>query len=169
MKEVKENWKDVKGYEGVYMVSDLGNVKSLNRKDNINRLVKERILKANLNSRGYLAVSLYKNGKQKLFRVHQLVCIAFLNHTPSGYKIVVDHKNAIKTDNRLSNLQLITARLNSSKDKKNCSSKYTGVSWAKHVKKWRSAIRINGKSKYLGMFKTEIEAHERYQLELTKL
>jgi ribosomal protein L15E len=72
--------------------------------------------------------------------------MAFLNHTPCGYKIVVDHiDNNIKTDNRLENLQLITQRENVSKDIKNTSSKYIGVCWHKKAKKWRSSIQINGK------------------------
>ena len=167
-----EIYKDIPNYEG-YQVSNLGNVKSLDRvikhKDSYSRSIKGRVLKAGLSSVGYLGVTLCKNGKKKTKQIHQLVAIAFLNHTPNGYKLIVDHKNAIKTDNKLSNLQLISHRLNLSKDKKNKTSKYTGVSWIKGDNKWICSITINGRKKHLGLFKTEIEAHERYQLELSKL
>ena len=68
-----------------------------------------------------------------------------------------------KHSKTVENLQYITQRLNSSKDKKNTSSIYTGVSWSKEKKKWKSCIRINGKSKHLGYFTDELEASNAYQ------
>ena len=161
-----EIFKDIKGYEGLYQISNLGNVKSLERLNDRGNKLKEKILKAGLTS-GYLLVTLSKNVKQKSYRVHQLVAITFLNHTPNWYKIVVDHKNAIKTDNRLENLQLITFRENLSKDKKG-SSKYTGVSWNKLNKNWVAQITINNERIYLGSFTCQIEAHNEYQKALKK-
>ena len=152
-----EIWKDIKDYEGLYKVSNLGRVKSL-------KFGKERILSAATNATGYSLVALC-NGKTKAITVHQLVAMAFLNHKPCGHKIVVDHINTIKTDNRLENLQVITHRQNCTKDKKG-TSKYTGVHWCKPRNKWRAEIRINGKTKYLGSFKSELEASEAYQLKL---
>ena len=167
-----EIYKDIPNYEG-YQVSNLGNVKSLDRvikhKDSYSRSIKGRVLKAGLSSVGYLGVTLCKNGKKKTKQIHQLVAIAFLNHTPNGYKLIVDHKNAIKTDNKLSNLQLISQRLNSSKDQKNGSSSYIGVCWDKHTNKWRSLITINGKTKHLGLFTNELEASKCYQKALKEL
>ena len=157
-----EIWKDIKDYEGLYQVSNLGRVKSL-------KFGKERILKGNKNFNGYSLVALYKDGKTKTITVHQLVAMAFLSHKPCGYKLVVDHINTVKTDNRLQNLQLITHRENLSKDKRWSSkytSKYTGVFWYKRSQKWRAEIRINGKIKYLGSFKSELEASEAYQSKL---
>lgn len=153
---IMEIWKKIPGFEN-YEVSNKGNVKSL-------KFGKERILKLNINSKGYLVLSLFKNGKRKHFEVHQLVAIAFLNHKPDGFKIVVDHINEKKTDNRLENLQLITNRENVLKsiDKNKTSSKYMGVSWDKKSKKYRTQIRINGKSKYLGNFKNPKIAHAVY-------
>ena len=146
-----EIWKTIPGFEN-YEVSNLGNVKSL-------KFGKERILKPGLQgikTRQYFGVILSNKGEQiKNFKVHKLVAMVFLNHKPNGYKIIVDHINNIKTDNRLENLQLITQRENSSKDRKNTSSKYIGVCWDKKSKKWQSSIRINGKKKYLGYFKNE--------------
>jgi hypothetical protein len=98
-----------------------------------------------------------------------LVAIAFLGHKPRGFKIVVDHINNDKSDNRLENLQLTTNRQNSSKDRKNKTSRYTGVSWVKKSKKWQSLIQIRGKEKCLGHFISEEHAHLAYQKALKSL
>jgi hypothetical protein len=163
-----EIWKDIPGYEGIYQVSDIGNVKSLSREKLIRGkypiTTKEKILKQLVNPRGYLIVILCKNNLKKTINVHILVAMAFLNHKPDGtHKIVVDHINNNKLDNRLVNLQLINHRENSSKDRKNGTSKYTGVCWQKSNNKWQSEITINGKKKYLGLFTDEYEAHLAYQ------
>ena len=162
-----EIWKDVPGYEGIYQVSDMGNVKSLSREVLRNGkypiIIKEKILKPVLNSNGYLILGLSKNGFIKKITVHTLVAMAFFNHKPDGtHKIVVDHINNNKLDNRLVNLQLISQRENSSKDKKG-TSQYTGVRLIKSTNKWRTDIRINGNKKFLGLFTDEYEAHLVYQ------
>ena len=100
---LEENYKEIPGYPN-YKVSDLGNVKSL--------LGKGKILRLSRDSRGHLTVGLSKDGKKKMFKAHQLVAIAFLNHVPCGNSIVVNHKNHYKADNRLINLQLLTAEEN---------------------------------------------------------
>ena len=165
----KEIWKDIPGYEGLYQVSNLGNVKSLDRevirKDGRVYFFEGKILKKNKGTKGYLCVNLYKKSK-KHFKIHKLVAMAFLNHTPCGYKIVVDHINNINTDNRVENLQLTSNRENASKDRNNTSSKYTGVSWSKSKNKWRSYITINNKLKHLGYFKDEELAKLAYIKEL---
>ena len=161
-KATEEVFKDIPGYEGVYQISDLGRVKSL-------KLNRERILKPIVSGNGYLFVNLFCEGKQKNITVHQLVAIVFLNHTPCGHKIVVDHINCDEQDNRLSNLQLISNRENLSKDKKGYTSKYTGVCWKKQNKKWISQIIINGKAKYLGLFTDEYDAHLAYQRKLKEI
>jgi hypothetical protein len=160
-----EVWKNIPEFES-YQVSNLGNVRSLN----YNRTKQTKNLKLKINSRGRRAVNLSKNGISKdNCKVHQLVSMAFLNHKPCGQKIVVDHIDNDKLNDRLYNLQLITSRENCSKDRKNGTSKYTGVCWSKRQKKWQSAIRINGKIKHLGIFTNEIEAAQAYQNELKKL
>ena len=154
---MKEVFKDIKGYEGYYQVSNLGTVKRKTGK----------ILKPFKNTNGYLCVKFCINGIKKHFKVHQLVAMAFLNHVPNGHKIVVDHINNIKTDNSVDNLQLITARENTSKDKKNGTSKYIGVGWDKTAKKWKCQIYKNGISKHLGYFINDYDAHLVYQKELS--
>tara|TARA_R110000737_G_C14273842_1_gene430990 strand:- start:4 stop:489 length:486 start_codon:yes stop_codon:yes gene_type:complete len=161
---MKEVWKSIEGYEGLYEVSNLGRVKSVFYSKS-----KDKILKSNVDSTGYLCLNLCKNKKQIKVHIHRLLAINFLNHTPCGMKLVVDHINNIKTDNRLENLQIITHRENSSKDRVGMYSKLTGVRWYKNSNKWASVIGVSGKKKHLGMFNTELEASNAYQLALKGL
>ena len=167
-----EIWKEVKGYQD-YEVSNLGRVKSLARTIIYSNgkvyNYKEKVLKNCLNYHGYLIVSLSKGNISKTKKIHQIVTEAFLNHTTCGHKLVVDHINAVKTDNRLENLQIITQRENASKDRKGGTSKYIGVYWHKASSKWASKIIINGKKKYLGYFKNELKAAEAYQTALKEI
>jgi hypothetical protein len=164
---MKEIWKDIPGYEGIYQVSNLGNVKSLN----YNRTKKEKLLKPSISKkRMYLSVTLCKNKKLYYYSVHQLVAMAFLNHIPNGNIIEVDHIDENKLNNKLNNLQLLTSEQNTKKsiDKTKTSSKYFGVSYDKSKKKWVSYIKINGKNKKIGCFFTEKEAKIAYDNELLK-
>jgi hypothetical protein len=163
-----EIWKDIPGYEGIYQVSNMGNVKSLSREKLHNGkypiTTNEKILKPGLGGNGYLILTLHKNNLKKSITIHMLVAMAFLNHKPNGTnKICIDHINNIKTDNRLVNLQLISQRENTSKDKKNGTSKYVGVCWKKSKNKFEVQIKVDGKNKYLGLFTDEYEAHLVYQ------
>ena len=148
---MEEIWKEVKDYEGLYEVSNLGRVKSL-------KWGKERILKPGNGSASYLVVVLSKNSKTKTKTVHKLVAIAFLNHFPDINKLVVDHIDNNPLNNRVDNLQLITQRENLSKDGK---TEFTGVQ--KKGNKFQSKIKVNGKSIYLGVFSTPKEASLYYQ------
>lgn len=97
-----EVYKDIPGYEGLYQVSNLGNVKSLPRKK-----CKGRVLKPYSPEYGYQHVMLSKNGIQKCYKVHRLVAEIFVEN-PDG-KMEVNHINAIKSDNRAVNLEWCTA------------------------------------------------------------
>lgn len=114
MKEVIEIWKDIKGFEGIYQVSNFGRVKSLERfrkgKNGCLVTVKERILKQGIIRNGYYNVILCKNSIEKNYLVHRLVWIAFNGSIPEGYDI--NHLNEKKFDNRLENLNLMTHREN---------------------------------------------------------
>jgi hypothetical protein len=168
---MQEIFKDIPEYEGLYQVSNLGNVKSLARemvKGKRKFISKEKILKLGKDGAGYYFVNLYKNGKIKNFKIHKLVAITFLNHIPDRYRIVVDHIDNNPLNNRLENLQLISQRQNTSKDRINGSSKYIGIYWNKKANKWMALISINGKRKYLGIFSDELDAHEAYKKELKK-
>ena len=89
---MEEIWKDVVGYEGLYQVSNLGNVKN-----------NKKIKKTYKRKDGYLNVQLSKNKKIKTFLVHQLVAKMFLKNE-NKYK-EINHKNEIKDDNRVDNLE----------------------------------------------------------------
>ena len=162
-----EIWKDIPEFEGYYQISNLGNVKSLSRtilgRGKHDTLLKERFLKFSTSTNGYYQVILQKKGFKKIYKVHSLVAICFLNHTPDGsHNVVIDHINEIKTDNRLENLRLIGHRENVSRSMKNNTSTYVGVSWSKNAKKWISQITIEGKTKYLGLFDNEEDANKKY-------
>ena len=105
-----EEWRDITGYEGSYQISNLGQVKSLNRTDTTGRSVKEKILKGTLNKDGYLCVDFKKDGKRKSFRVHRLVAEAFIPNFEN--KPCVDHINTIRDDNRVENLRWVTHKEN---------------------------------------------------------
>jgi len=157
----QEVFKPIPGYEGIYEVSNLGNVKSYH-------IYKDGKLLRNRINRGYYRVNLYRD-KLITRRVHQLVAEAFLNHKPNGYKLIVDHIDNNPLNNNVDNLQIITARENTTKDRKLKTSKYTGVCWLKRERKWRASIYFNGKTISLGRFKNEKVASAVYQYELEKI
>lgn len=103
---MKEEWRDIKDYEGLYRISNLGRVKSLNYKGT----GREGILKLFKNKYGYLYVCLSKNGVHKYFRVHRLVAQAFIpnpNNLPQ-----VNHKDENCINNCVDNLEWCTQEYN---------------------------------------------------------
>ena len=112
MKDCKEIWKDVVGYEGLYQVSTLGNTKSL-KKQKWNRFVyitqPEKRLKQR-NIKGYYVVRLTKNGKYKNIGVHRLVAQAFIPNPDNLPQ--VNHKDGNKQNNCVENLEWCTSSYN---------------------------------------------------------
>lgn len=104
---MEEVYKDIEGYEGLYQVSNLGNVKSLVDNKGVAR---EKILKPGIVSNGYLQVNLCKNKTIKHFLVHRLVANAFLPN-PNNFPII-NHKDECKTNNVVSNLEWCTYKYN---------------------------------------------------------
>lgn len=152
-----EIWKDIPDYEGVYQVSNLGNVKSIH----INRVMATSI------RNGYKQITLRQNNKSKCKQIHRLVYEAFNGKT----NLQIDHiAEGNRLDNRLCNLQAVTCRENLSKSKlsKNKSSQYTGVNWSKSHNKWQSKIQIAKKTVHLGFFTNEIDAANAYKTALPK-
>ena len=113
---MKEIWKDVIGYEGIYQVSNLGRVKSLER-DVYNPLHgtirrKEKIKKQWLNQDGYLIAKLCIDGENKNIPVHILVAKAFLGNYDYSDGLEVNHKDLDRTNNHVDNLEWLTHRGN---------------------------------------------------------
>lgn len=94
-----ENWKDVVGYEGLYEVSNFGNVRRGNR-----------LLSPGVGSNGYPLVTLSKNGKTRSTTVHRLVATAFIPN-PHGYPFI-NHRDETRTNNHVDNLEWCTPRYN---------------------------------------------------------
>lgn len=159
-----EIWKVIKEYSN-YEVSNLGRVKSKPR-----NTTKGGFLSACPNRDGYLQVVFHKNGCRKNFTVHVLVAMAFHGHIPDGtHKIVVDHKDNNKLNNRSDNLKLISQRENTSKDKEGGTSQYIGVYLDKNNNKWIATIHFKGRVVHLGYFNLEIDAANAYQKALKEL
>ena len=101
-----EIWKDIKGYEGSYQISNLGRVKSLVRL----HVKKEVILTNTCDSNGYKMTTLTVNGFELKTSIHRLIAIAFIGNPHN--KPQVNHINGIKTDNRIENLEWATSKEN---------------------------------------------------------
>ena len=102
-----EEWRDIRGYEGLYQISNLGRVKSL--RDNHGKY-REKILNPS-NRKGYLIVSLCRKGRKREFKVHRLVALHFIDN-PNNYS-QVNHKDENKENNRVDNLEWCTPKYNS--------------------------------------------------------
>ena len=110
----EEEWRDIRDYEGLYMISSYGRVKSLGRwvnyKNKGKKWQKEKILKPLVKKGGYLHVGLHKNGKIKNYLVHRLVAEAFIQN-PNNYP-QVNHKDENPSNNFVNNLEFCTAKYN---------------------------------------------------------
>ena len=126
-----EIWKDVLGYEGIYQCSSLGRVKSLSRIDKSGHNRKEIIRKLHSDEFGYLRVPLYKDGKCKNKQVHRLVWETFNGKIPEDMQ--VNHINEIKSDNRLSNLNLMTCKEN--------------INWGTGIERGHNTLKHSGRCK----------------------
>ena len=164
---LKELWKPVKNFEGLYEVSSLGRVRN----------AKGKILKTYINNSNYECIKLSRNNKYTHKTVHRLVAEAFIpNPDPSKF-IEVNHKNENKIDNKAENLEWVTSSENKQhsiksgkyakiktlkntlgKKRKFSASKYHNVSYDKNRKKWVASVRHNGKNYYSKRFDTEEEA-----------
>ena len=105
---MKEEWKDIEGYEGLYQVSTEGRIKSLPKlvgKGN-GYWTKESIMVGKVSKQGYHIVGLRKDGKRKHLSVARLVALTFIPNPEK--KKTVDHINRVRTDNRVTNLRWAT-------------------------------------------------------------
>ena len=140
-----EIWVDLKYYEKMYQISNHGNVFSK---------ISEKVLKPYFNTNGYLNISL----KGKMMPIHRLMAIQFLPKING--KNQVNHKNGIKIDNRLENLEWVNNRENVAHFYGN---KNTGVQKTK-ANKFSVKIYSEGKQIYLGTFPEIEQANKAYQM-----
>lgn len=99
--KIDEVWKDVAGYNGFYLVSNLGRVKSL---------ITNRILKPQINQKRYVCVRLYNKEGYKHYNIHRVVASAFIPNPHN--KPQVNHINGLRQDNRVVNLEWVTGQEN---------------------------------------------------------
>ena len=131
------NWKDIEGYEGLYQISDIGEVRNVKT---------GRVLKTYKNTTGYLQICLYKDETKKIFLVHRLVAQAFVfNPRPNVWKLV-NHRNEDPTDNRAENLEWCNAQYNSNYGTRN-----------ERMGKSMSAVHARKRQEKLAKCKTEEE------------
>jgi hypothetical protein len=98
-----ENWLPIQGYEGVYEVSNFGNIRSV-------KTTVPCLMKLNFKKNGYVYICLSDNNKKNHFRVHRVVAIAFISNP--GNKSVVNHKDGDKANNKVENLEWVTSSEN---------------------------------------------------------
>lgn len=115
-----EIWKDIRGYEGLYQISSLGNIKSYPKKYQHNSIV---VLKPSTNQYGYKYIGLYKNKERKSYLIHRLVAEAFIpnpNNLPQ-----INHKDENKQNNCVDNLEWCSNEYNASYGTRNIRSSIT--------------------------------------------
>ena len=111
---MNEIWKDVVGYENLYQVSNLGRVRSLDKKVRCKnkgyRITRGKILRSQINYKGYECITLTKDKKRKSFKLHRLVAMAFI--PCNNKKLQINHIDGNKLNNKVENLEWVTCKEN---------------------------------------------------------
>ena len=146
MADKQEEWLPVNGYEGIYEVSNLGNIRSLSREVNCKygkRITREKNICKNYNPKtGYYMVCLSKDRIKKTFLLHRLIATAFIDNAMNLPQ--VNHKNEIKTDNRAENLEWCDSIYNNNYGtKKERISQKNKISKCKPVMQIKDGVVIN--------------------------
>lgn len=169
--EVKDEiWKDIKDYEGLYQVSNKGRIRSLVFRNNICSKSKIRIMCPWDNGKGYLIVSLHKQGNRKNFYVHRLVAAAFCdNHNGYNY---INHKDYNRKNNDMSNLEWCTQKQNvqyslerMKHPKKHCKPSNTGF---KYIRKRHNRYRLVCRQQGIDRAFKTLEEAVKYRNEVIK-
>ena len=139
-----EKWKDINGYEKYYQISNLGRVRSKDRLTNSHsgkRLIRGRILSAAPNGSGYMRVLLYKDNMRKLYFVHRLVALHFVDNPNPEVLTIVNHLDSDYLNNSADNLEWTTMKGNTLHALKSGRMKRT-PDWLRHL---RETNEKNGK------------------------
>ena len=136
--------KDIPGYDD-YAITDCGKVWSYRLSRWVSSFIDNR----------YYKVNLYKDGKQKLKKVHRLLAESFIDNPEC--KEQVDHIDGDTSNNNLSNLRWVTNTENQQNRKR-----AKGYCWHKQLQKWRAQIKVGTKLIHLGLYQTEDEARQAY-------
>lgn len=162
-KEEREIYKDIKGYEGMYQISNMGNVRSLDRivgsKANLKIFIKGKVLKPTHDGDGYPFVNLCKENKKKNMKNHRLLALYFMpnpNNLPC-----VDHIDGDKTNNNIKNLRWCTHLQNTWNKKGRKGRLYKGVI-KRGTERFGAQIKCKGINYLLGKFDTAEEAAQAY-------
>lgn len=155
---IEEIWKDIEGYEKSYKVSNYGRVKSLDRNITYSngRICnhKGKILSPMLSNNGYLYVHLLENTKRVKYSVHRLVAETFIKNDEN--KLEVNHKNGLKLDNRLKNLEWSTRQENVDHSYKIGLCNQTGSNNTAAKLSKKDILKIKWALKYLNIKQREI-------------
>lgn len=145
-----EEWRPIEGYEGLYEVSNTGQVRSLDKYDSMNRFLRGRILRLFTDGLGYLRAQLYSNSKRKSFLVHRLVAQAFIQNPDNLPQ--VNHRDENPSNDNVDNLEW-------------CDGKYN-VNYGTRIDRIRDIRLKNGT--YTGLSKEEYRK-KRYQEKKDKI
>lgn len=153
---IKEEWKDIEGFEGLYQVSNLGRIKSLDRYVNDNggiRLKKGKIMKPKQYKCGYIDIQL-SNGRVKHFLIHRLVAEAFIPNPDNLPQ--VNHKNECKWDNAVWNLEWCTRKYNQNYGKRNVKA---SISMTNNPKKSKPVLQYTLDGQFVDEYPSVAEAN----------
>ena len=139
---VREIWKDIRGYEGSYQASNLGRIRSLDRLINYKNgkkvFYKGIILTPEINNGGYFEIQLSTNTKYKHYKVHRLIAETFISN-PNNLPII-NHKDHNKLNNNINNLEWCTRKYNNNYEPKKT--------------KFPKSVKINQYDKNMNFIKT---------------
>ena len=165
----EEFWKDIKGYEGLYQISNYGRIRSLKFRNKVCEKDRVIIMKPNLRN-GYFVINLRKNANRKSFQVHRLVAQTFIEN-PFNYPIV-NHIDFNPKNNNVENLEWCTQKQNVNHSRCNMKGKSHklrdknyGITYRKKSDKYEVSV----KKKYYGRYKTLDEARKKRDEVLNEL